>query len=54
MIPILIFAAAPQPVQTVAVTHPVPVVVYQAKPRPIFAPRPVYVLQSCSGGQCPK
>ena len=59
MIPI-IFLAAPAPVQTVTVTHPAPVVIYQAAPRPllpIFAPRPQTVIISapaCVGGSCPK
>lgn len=54
MIPI-IFIAAPQPVQPTIYTQPAPVVIYQAAPRPLFAPRPqVFVIQSCPGGNCPK
>lgn len=54
MIPI-IFLAAPAPVQTVTVTHPAPVVIYQAAPRPVFPVfRPAFVVQSCPGGNCPK
>lgn len=66
MIPILILSAAPAPVQTVAFTHPAPVVYYSAgvqsvlsaSPNPILyvvnpAPRPVRIGQ-CAGGSCPK
>lgn len=55
MIPI-VFLAAPAPVQTVTVTHPAPVVIYQAAPRPLPFLRPqVFVIQGqCAGGSCPK
>lgn len=52
MIPI-VFIAAPQPVQPVIYTQPAPVVIYQTVPRPLFAPRPVFVIQGqCAGGNC--
>lgn len=59
MIPI-IFLAAPAPVQTVTVTHPSPVVIYQAAPRPLFplfAPKPQLIVvpaEKCDHSNCSK